>query len=100
MQEVVQGLLPGRTAQAIRRQLLSLPRLADPLPADRFVEAADLYAFGRRRGITIRSPIDCLIAAIAIEHEVPVWHVDRDFTRLASYSPLQIWQPNIPETAL
>lgn len=52
-----------------------------------YAEAARLYARGRRKGITIRSTIDCLIARIAIENEVAILHSDRDFDRLARVAP-------------
>ena len=42
------------------------------------------------KGITIRSGIDCLIAAIAIENDVPVWHRDRDFVEIAKYTRLRV----------
>jgi predicted nucleic acid-binding protein len=33
--------------------------------------------------------VNCLIAAIAIENRVPVWHRDRDFTAIARYTTLE-----------
>jgi len=33
---------------------------------------------------------DCLIAAIAIDNGVPVWHRDRDFDAIAQYTPLRV----------
>ena len=93
IQEVLQGLRPGRQAQQIRWQLQGLPRLGDPVAVNLFVEAADLYAASRRRGITIRSSVDCLIASIALWHKTPVWHFDRDFDRIAAFTRLEIWNP-------
>ena len=46
--------------------------------------AALLYARCRWQGITIRSPNNCLIAACAIESDMPLLHADRDFLTLAS----------------
>ena len=40
-------------------------------------------------GITVRSSYDCVIAAIAIENKVPVWHRDRDYRSIARYTPLR-----------
>ena len=93
IQEVLQGLRPGRQEQLIRWRFLGLPRLGDPLTVELFLEAADLYAASRRRGITIRSSVDCLIASIAIWHKTPVWHCDRDFDRLAAFTRLETWNP-------
>jgi predicted nucleic acid-binding protein len=40
---------------------------------------------------TIRSSTDCLIAAIAIQNDVPVWHKDRDFTVIAKFTRLRVY---------
>jgi predicted nucleic acid-binding protein len=49
----------------------------------------EIYHQGRSRGYTIRSSTDCLIAAIALENKVPVWHRDRDVATIARYTPLR-----------
>jgi predicted nucleic acid-binding protein len=54
---------------------------------------------GRAEGLTIRSAMDCLIAAIAIENRVPVWHHDRDFAAIARYSRLVAFQDASPSLA-
>ncbi|MFU8789259.1 MAG: PIN domain-containing protein [Methylobacter sp.] len=41
----------------------------------------------RRQGITIRSTIDCLIAQIAIEHDLILLHSDKDFLQLTKTAP-------------
>ena len=45
---------------------------------DLYVRAADLYRALRRRGKTIRSTIDCVIAVLAEEHGCAVLARDRD----------------------
>ncbi len=90
LQEVIQGLRQDPLSVAFRADLLALPVLSDPVPSELFIAAADLYSSGRRRGITIRSSVDCLIAAIAIHNSVPVWHRDRDFDAISSFTNLQI----------
>ena len=55
-----------------------------------FLEAAEIYREGRRRGYTLRSSIDCLIAAIAIENGIPVRHRDRDYDAIGRYTRLKI----------
>lgn len=89
-QEIRQGLRRAAQSDAFFENFQSLPCLGDPLPKSLFVEAAEIYREGRRRGITIRSSYDCLIAAIAIENNVPVWHRDRDFDQIARYTRLQV----------
>ena len=88
VQEVLQGLRPGLQSDAFRAAFLAIPVLSDPVPLGLFIAAAEIYRQGRRRGITIRSSADCLIAAIAIEHGIPVWHRDRDFSAIARYTAL------------
>ena len=36
----------------------------------------------RGRGVTIRTAVDCLVAAVAIEHGAVLVHNDRDFLAL------------------
>lgn len=90
LQEVLQGLRAGAASAKFEERMRSLPCLSDPLPAGLFREAAGIYREGRRRGRTMRSAADCLIAAIAIENAVPIWHTDRDFDTIAEYTPLRI----------
>ena len=51
--------------------------------------AARLYFELRKKGLTVRSPIDCCIAQIAIEHSVLLIHNDRDFDVIGKNFPLQ-----------
>jgi predicted nucleic acid-binding protein len=88
VQEVFQGLHEVPWAQAFREDFLALPLLSDPLPAGIFLAAAEIYRQGRRKGFTIRSSTDCLIAAIALEHRIAVWHKDRDFEIIAHFTSL------------
>jgi len=90
-QEVLQGSRDGGLADGFREAFLAIPRLGDPLRWDTFMEAAEIYRQGRKSGYTIRSSVDCLIAAIAIENNVPVWHRDRDFSFIARYTRLQTY---------
>ncbi|MDX8409692.1 MAG: hypothetical protein R8J84_06590 [Mariprofundales bacterium] len=48
-----------------------------------YAQAARIYFVCRRKGITIRSTIDGLIAQIAIEHHVILLHDDVDFLHMA-----------------
>jgi len=76
-------------SEAFRDAFLAIPVLSNPVPLDLYVSAADIYRLGRRKGVTIRSGVDCLIAAIAIRNAIPVWHRDRDFDVIARYTALE-----------
>ena len=89
VQEIVQGLKPGRESETFRRAFLAIPVLGDPISLSTYLAAADIYRHGRRKGYTIRSSVDCLIAAIAIQNKVPVWHRDRDFAAITRFTALE-----------
>ena len=61
-----------------------------PIQPSDYYDAAILYRACRRNGITIRSQIDCLIAAVAIRAQIPILHNDSDFTALAHHTNLTI----------
>lgn len=86
-QELLQGTADAQSFTTLesylQTQLFVYPR--DPLQS--YGDAARLYATCRRQGVTLRSTVDCLIAQIAIEHELPLLHHDKDFLRLASVVP-------------
>jgi predicted nucleic acid-binding protein len=86
-------LRPGAQSHSFREAFLAIPVLSNPIPLSLFIAAAEIYQQGRRKGITIRSSVDCLIAAIAIENGIPVWHRDRDFGAIARYTGLQVAHP-------
>jgi predicted nucleic acid-binding protein len=52
-------------------------------------DAARIYFDLRRAGKTVRSPIDCCIAQIAMDHDVLLLHRDRDFEVIAAVRPLR-----------
>jgi predicted nucleic acid-binding protein len=92
LQEVLQGLRDDPSANVFRELFLTLPLLSNPLRADTFITASDIYRSGRRKGFAIRSSVDCLIAAIAIENQIPIWHRDRDFDVIARFTELRAVQ--------
>jgi predicted nucleic acid-binding protein len=88
IQEVLQGFRDERAFARARDAMHALPIVDAPLPAAAFDRAADLYRSARRAGLTVRSGVDCLIAASAVRHHLTVLHVDRDFDTLARISTL------------
>ena len=50
--------------------------------------AAEIFQELQRKGIRIRSIIDCLIAAISIETGVKILHKDRDYDHIKKYYPI------------
>ena len=88
-QEVLQGFRDEHAFRTARQALSAFPMVESPLSLEVFEEAAQLYRRARRSGLTVRSSVDCLIAACAIRHALTVLHDDRDFSLLAQVSSLQ-----------
>ncbi|HET8774886.1 MAG TPA: PIN domain-containing protein [Thermoanaerobaculia bacterium] len=69
------------------REMFSFVRLLDaPTPMGRFEDAARIYLQCRDAGVT-PSTADCLVAACAIAHEIPLLHNDADFRHIARVVP-------------
>jgi predicted nucleic acid-binding protein len=85
-------VLAGARDDALLRRLQGLLARASLLPTESedYDQAASLYRACRRRGETVRSHVDCLIAAVAIRHDVELLHADRDFEVIARHSALRL----------
>ncbi len=89
IQEVLQGFRDERAYRGARDAMFALPIVESPIRADVFEEAVGLYRAARRQGVTIRSGVDCLIAACAIRHDLELLHRDRDYKKIARISALR-----------
>lgn len=89
IQEVLQGFDDDYLFEEARDSLYELPAIEDPLTGELYDEAISIFRTARKRGVTIRSSVDCLIAACAIRNGVAVLHRDRDFDQLARLGLLQ-----------
>ena len=89
VQEVLQGFRDEGAYREARDAMLALPVVESPLGIDVVLEAAGLYRTARARGVTVRSSVDCVIAACALRHDLEVLHRDRDFDAIARVAPLR-----------
>ncbi len=87
--ELLRGVRDDAEAARMRALLEKLPQ-ADPLQRDDWLASARIYRTCRQAGLTIRSPMDCLIAAHAMRLRSPVLAIDRDFSAIASCLPLAL----------
>lgn len=87
LMEVLRGFTRDADWKAARHALGGLPLLPAGGKAVA-LRAADIYRSQRRRGITIRSSIDLMVAAWCIETGCPLLHGDRDFDGIEG---LQTW---------
>jgi predicted nucleic acid-binding protein len=81
LMEIRQGIVLERDLKNVQRRLAPLVYL--PTPRKTYCHAADIFRAARKRGKTIRKPIDCLIAACAVEARAGLLDRDRDFETIA-----------------
>ena len=86
-QEILQGAATPERFTKLKRYFRTLPFLNPAHPIETWEAAAELYMRCRQRGYTPRSPHDCLVARIALEHRTPLLHDDRDFELMAEVEP-------------
>ena len=89
---VYQEILHGIRDEAAFRSVRSIIRVADfvenPLTMGLYDQAISLYRRARQQGLTIRSSVDCLIAACALKHNLTVLHRDRDYEAIGQICQL------------
>lgn len=79
--EILQGIKDDREHESIKRILLTFNILS--LGAESCLAAAGLYRKCGKKGLTVRSTVDLLVAQIALEHKATLLHNDRDFHSIA-----------------
>ena len=75
--EVFQGLRRNRGREAIRRSIENMIFL-EPPGSRLYFRAAEIFRSLRERGTTVRSTVDCIIAAIAEDGGCALLARDRD----------------------
>lgn len=86
--ELLQGCKSEAEWQKLNRYL-AVQKYIVPDYSQTWFNTARLYFELRRKGITIRSNIDCAIALCAIENNLLLLHCDRDFEQIARYTVLK-----------
>lgn len=90
--EILQGVRTEREFEQVKRYLDTQKFYGFPDEKASFAEAARIYFLCRKRGITINSTIDCLIARAAIENDIFLLHNDKDFDNIAKVVKLKIFR--------
>jgi hypothetical protein len=89
LMELLAGCVTEESATAIQRLLARFELLPAEGLAD-FEDAALIQRLCRRGGETVRSMIDCLIAAVALREGRPLLARDRDFAVIARWVDLEL----------
>ncbi len=88
-QELLQGARSESEWRALNAYLTTQRLLVPEKPIELHREAARIFFDGRRRGLTIRSTVDCLIAAQTVRSGATLLHDDDDFDHIAKVRPLK-----------
>lgn len=86
--EVLQGIRKETEFKKTKNLFNSLIFL--PMSYSTFLQSAEIYRKLRQRGITIRKSIDCMIASVALENNIPLLHNDKDFLPIERYCKLKV----------
>jgi len=89
--EVLQGIRSDSEYTKTKDYFESLVFL--PMTHATFLRSSQMYRALRKKGVTSRTPLDCMIASVAIEHGVPLLHNDQDFDKIANHTNLEVVKP-------
>ncbi len=90
-QEILQGAGSEKEYLTLKKYLETQRFYHLREPIDSYAKAAKIYLDCRKKGITIRSTIDCLIAQTALENDLFLLHEDQDFDLMAKVIPLKFF---------
>jgi predicted nucleic acid-binding protein len=89
--EVLRGFRHHQDFLAARHALSALP-VVDIGGEANVLAAAEHYRALRTQGVTIKSPVDVLLASYCIEHGYALLHSDSDYDALESRRGLRVWR--------
>jgi predicted nucleic acid-binding protein len=89
--EVLQGAATAKDFETLQGYLSSQTIYDLVGGLDSYIAASRLYFDLRKKGLSVSSSVDCLIAQTAIEHDLFILHNDSDFERIARVSSLKIY---------
>ena len=90
-QEVLQGAKSEKEFKHLSKYLVTQHFFHPKDPVDSFTRAARIYFDCRKKGITIRSTIDCIVAQTTLEHDLHLLHNDKDFEIMAKVIPIKFY---------
>jgi len=88
--EVLQGFRTDTGFQRAQRVLVSLPVIHPTV--DCHVRAARMFRSLRRKGVTVRGAVDCVIAQSCLDTEAELLSPDADFRHIARHTSLRLWR--------
>ena len=89
--EVLQGIRNDNVYNDIKDSLLSYTIFCG-ISVNIYTDAAEIYRSCRKKGITINSTIDTIIASIALDNNLEILTADNDFYNIARLYPIRFYK--------
>ncbi len=86
-QEILSGIRHDKQFKSLQAKLSYFPDLA--VTTNDYILASDCFNQCRRKGVQ-GSHIDFLICAVAIQHKLPIFTLDKDFTNYQNILDIQL----------
>lgn len=88
--EVLQGFRTDKGFRRAKMVLVSLPVMHPTVECH--VRAAGLFRSLRKKGITVRGAVDCVIAQTCMDLEAELLSPDVDFEHISRHTALRLWR--------
>lgn len=89
-QEVLTGIKSKKEREKVRSELEHFVLVNPSL--DTHIQAAEIFDGCKKKGFTIRSIIDCLIASLTLEYDLTILENDKDYTFISEVYPLKTFR--------
>lgn len=90
VQEILTGIKEKKDRTKVRKELEHFILINPTL--ETHIQAAEIFDACKKKGITIRSVIDCLIAALTIEYDLTLLEKDKDYIYMSKVIPLKTFR--------
>ena len=90
VQEILTGIKAKKDRTKVRKELDHFIAINPTL--ETHIQAAEIFDACKKKGFTIRSVIDCLIAALAIEYDLTLLEKDKDYSYISKVVPLKTFR--------
>lgn len=90
VQEILTGIKDKKDRTKVRKELEHFILINPTL--ETHIQAAEIFDACKKKGFTIRSVIDCLIAALAVEYDLTLLEKDKDYTYMSKVIPLKTFR--------
>lgn len=92
VQEILTGIKEKKDRDKVRKELEHFIVIRPTL--ETHVHAAEIFDVCRKKGYTIRSIVDCLIASLTIEYDLTLLEKDKDYEFISKVLPLKTFRKN------